>query len=109
MKCCCYCRLERVSYGRQQLVVSDSYILYMEVDVQDADSILYSTDSGYMKVVGSGGGSTSTVLSVSTRITGFVQLNSSHVTFVDYYNHCLRTVNRLTSAVSNLAGSCGRS
>ena len=41
-------------------------------------------------------------------ITGFAQLNMTHVALVDHGNHCIRMVDRLQRSATTLAGQCGQ-
>lgn len=41
-------------------------------------------------------------------ITSFLQLNKTHVVIADYFNHCLRLLNRLTNTTSPYVGVCGK-
>lgn len=43
-----------------------------------------------------------------TEIRGFSQINATHVMVVDFLNHCVRLVNRLTNQTSPFFGQCTR-
>lgn len=60
-----------------------------------------STIAGYRE--GAGGRARFNILS------GFEQINSSHVIIIDVYNHCVRMLNRNTNTTSTLVGICGYS
>lgn len=75
--------LKTLNLANQQtsLVVGNSYI------------------AGYRE--GSGGSARFNILS------GFEQINSSHVLITDVYNHCIRLLDRSTNTTTTIAGVCG--
>ena len=40
-------------------------------------------------------------------LSGFEQINSSHVLITDVYNHCIRLLDRSTNTTTMIAGVCG--
>jgi len=75
----------------------------MELDKYRNDgSLLLSTDSGLLTTDGQ---TTSTL--VSFTVTGFTQLNTTHVVLVDRGSHCIKLLIRENNNIKVMAGSCG--
>jgi len=68
-------------------------------------SLLFSTDSH----LGTTNGKKNTnLVTVSKQdITGFKQLNSTHVVFVVSKKHCVKLLDRINNGVTTIAGTCG--
>lgn len=80
----------------------------MEVDLYKNDgSILFAT-WGSLKTAKEM--SASIVMTVSSEfLSGFKQLNKSHVAVPLYREHCVKILNRKDNSVQTLAGTCGTS
>lgn len=117
---CC----SQISLGRPQIFLTHSHhpyeqIFKIEKDEFVPDHMLFSTSSS-MWTVDVGGnqhsiiGSTSFGYSEGTGggaqfkwITGFTQIeNGRKVLVAEYFNHCIRSVNRLTNSSSIYSGNC---
>ena len=77
----------------------------MELDLYKNDGSILFSDNTILK--SSNGESTESLVSTNSLVTGFKQLNSSHVVFVDYSHHCIKMFNREKKSTSVLAGQCG--
>ena len=79
----------------------------MELDLHRNDgSILFSNSS---QIQTTNGKRTSVVSSGYHHITGFKQLNSSHIVIVDHHDHCIIMLKREDNSHALLAGTCGAS
>jgi len=79
----------------------------MELDLyRDDGSIMFSTWE-YLETTN---GTTPTTLAniLSSYITGFKQVNKTHVAVADYSQDCIKMLNRVDNSVRTLAGTCGR-
>jgi len=65
--------------------------------------ILISTDTGLITT----NGNNIWALTPSMDIHGFTQINATHVVLIDRIHHCLRMLDRVTSHIVVLAGTCG--
>jgi len=75
----------------------------MELDKYKNDgSLLLGTSKGLLTTDGQ---TTSTL--VSFTVTGFTQLNTTHVVLVDRTSHCIKLLNREDNNIKVMAGSCG--
>jgi len=75
----------------------------MELDKYKNDgSLLLGTSSGLL----TNDGQTISTL-VAFRITGFAQLNLTHVALADFDSHCIKLLTREDSNIKVMAGSCG--
>ena len=79
----------------------------MELDLYKNDGSVLFSDYTYLK--SSNGKSTEALVATSSTMTGFKQLNSSHVVFVDRGYNCIKMFNREKKSTSVLAGQCGTS
>ena len=86
---------------------STSYgVNHMEFDLSRNDgSILFSSRNGLKTTNGK---KTTEVASGFNSITGFRQLNASHIVLVEHYNDCLKMYNRKDKSTKFFAGACGR-
>jgi len=77
----------------------------MELDRYKNDgSILFST---WQDLQTTDGNTTSVITSIkSSHLTGFKQLNTTHVVIVAYNHHCIKMLNRLNNRIHTLAGTC---
>jgi len=74
----------------------------MELDkYRNDESLLLSTSSGLLTTDGQ---TTSTL--VSFRVSGFTQLNTTHVVLVDRGNDCIKLLTREDNNIKVMAGSC---
>lgn len=117
-------QFDRVEFSEiQTFITAESSVYYMEEDLLDVATILYTSgcslnsvtvDSmtflplagianscGYLESVGTD--------SRFTTISSFVQLNVSVIVATDLNNHCLRIIDRATYTTSAFAGHCGTS
>jgi len=67
-------------------------------------SLLLGTSSGLLTTDGQ---TTSPLVSFS--VTGFTQLNTTHVVLVDRTSHCIKLLTREDNNIKVMAGSCGTS
>jgi len=75
----------------------------MELDKYKNDgNLLLGTSSGLLTTDGQ---TTSTL--VSFTVTGFTQLNTTHVVLVDRGSHCIKLLTREDNNIKVMAGSCG--
>jgi len=75
----------------------------MELDKYKNDgSLLLGTTSGLLTTDGQ---TTSTL--VTFLVTGFTQLNTTHVVLVGYNSHCIKLLTRGDNNIKVMAGSCG--
>ena len=79
----------------------------MELDLYKNDGSILFAD--YKTLKSSNGKSTEAVVSSGSQITGFKQLNSSHVVFVEKEYHCIRVYSREKRSFSRLVGQRGTS
>lgn len=101
---------------------TESLVYHMELDLYVNNSILFS-DGNCLKTTTNGVTSELVVGSATssgykedvgdaarfTRITGFSQINSTHILIADLGNHCIRMLNRETKETSPFAGKCKES
>jgi len=77
----------------------------MELDKYKNDgNLLLGTSSGLLTTDGQ---TTSTL--DSSYVTGFTQLNTTHVVMVDFNSHCIKLLTRADNNIKVMAGSCGTS
>jgi len=77
----------------------------MELDKYKNDGrLLLGTGSGLLTTDGQ---TTSTL--VAFTVTGFTQLNTTHVVLVDFDSHCIKLLAREDNNIRVMAGSCGTS
>ena len=89
----------------ERFSTASGFIDHMELDLHKNDGSILFTNSTQLQTTN--GEQTSVVSSGYRSITGFKQLNSSHVVIVDYSESCLRIFNRLDESQVILAGTCG--
>ena len=78
---------------------------HMEFDLSRNDgSILFSHREGLKTTDGK---KATEVASGFDSVTGFRQLNASHIVLVEHYNHCLKMYNRKDKSAKLFAGKCG--
>lgn len=114
---CCSVTIGNVS----TFITTNGWVWHIEIDLDDNTQLLFAdgnairltdgvmlsevagiaTQSGYTEGVGED--------ARFDDITGFTQINDTHVAAADHHNHCLRWVNRLNRVTSPLAGECGSS
>jgi len=75
----------------------------MELDKYKNDgSFLLGTSSG---LITTDGQTTSTLVSLT--VTGFTQINTTHIALADRNSHCMKIMARDKNTTSVMAGSCG--
>lgn len=99
------------------LIVTDGHVFHMEFDMLDPERILFteyhelkttdgvtavtlvgSIDSGYVEGRGTA--------AMFWMIKGFTQINYTSILAADFYNSCLRLIDRLTLDTSRFVGKC---
>ena len=101
------------------LVNTSSYVYHMEPDLHVKGNILYSD---YCALRTTDGITSTTIAGPATTcyhhlgvgllarfyyISGFRQVSPSKVVVSDYYNFCLKLIDRITLQVTRYAGYCG--
>ena len=86
------------------LSTATRYVYHMEFDLYRNDGSILFAD--YTNLQNMDKKTTSVVASGFRSVTGFKQLNSSHVAVVDYASHCIRIVNREDNSNIVRAGVC---
>ena len=91
----------------ETLVPAAVNVNHMEIDLYKTDGTILYSDSTQLKTTD--GVAISVVASGFKYVSGFKQLNSSHVIVVDSDNDCIKIVNRIDQSRAVLAGTCGAS
>jgi len=80
--------------------------MHMELDLYRNDGSIMFRTWEYLKTTD---GTTPTTLATiqSSSITGFKQVNKTHVAVAAYSQHCIKMLNRVDNSLRTLAGTCG--
>lgn len=77
----------------------------MSADLYRNDGSILFSDGYRLKT--SNGSNTELICSISSYITGFLQINSTHVWIVLLHSSCIKVVDRTTNQISLVSGVCG--
>jgi len=76
----------------------------MELDLYKNDGSILLSDLSKLRTTD---GQTTSTLDHLFKVTGFKQINRTHVAIVRHFEHCIQVFNQIDNSIQTLAGTCG--